>query len=202
MAKDIKTGDILTTSDVAEAFLQAKAEPSTYDAIRTLAEAIAKNAQPSALDMAGISKEKQDALMGKAAKPVRHRYVPGKSEETDATFTMVVVESRRFPNGRIVRLENYREPEGCFKPMSQGGRAPDGATIWANAQHYQPVKGERPPKNVIHPYYRQYLYETYWKADLGRLVGKSFRERECLTPEGFKTPWEEGAMFAVDEDAA
>lgn len=176
------------------------AEPSTYDAIRALAEAIAKNGQPSALDMAGISKDKQDALMGKTAKPVRYRKVPGRSQETEATFTMIVVESRKFPSGRVVRLEDYREPDGVFKPMSQGGRVPDGATIWADGQHYQPVPGQRPPKNAIHTYHRQYLYETYWKADLGRLVGKQLRAAECLTPEAFNAPWEESSMYATDEE--
>lgn len=180
--------------------LEVTTEPTTFEAIRALAEAIAKSGQPSALDMAGISKERQDALMGKTAKPMRFRKVPGRSQETEATFTMIVVESRKFPSGRVVRLEDYREPDGCFRPISQGGRVPDGATIWSDGQHYQPEAGKRPPKNAIHPYHRQFLYETYWKADLGRLVGKPLRVAECLTPEGFSAPWEESAVYSTDEE--
>lgn len=194
MAKDEKKTD---QSPPAPA-----AEPSTFDAIKALAEAISKNGQPSPLDMAGISKERQDALMGKTAKPMRFKRVPGRSQDTEATFTMIVVESRKYPTGRVVRLEDYKEPAGCFTPVSQGGRVPDGATIWADGQHHQPDHGKRPPKNAIHAYHRQYLYETYWKADLGRIVGKALRVYDCLTPAAFEMPWEESTMFAVEEEDA
>lgn len=74
-----------------------------------------------------------------------------------ATFTAIAIPHPRFPNGKVVRLDNYKEPvfDEHNLPKSQG----DGRM----ATHL--------PDGRINPMFRDYVWKTFYQADLLRYVG-------------------------------
>lgn len=110
-------------------------------------------------ETAKFEKLKNDARNRKL-RPERTQRV--KSIDTGATFTMAITESREFPSGKITRLDNYEKPDVWDKHVAEGGPHPDGLDIFDN------VTGKMLPLS------QQVVYETYIKADLANLVGKSW----------------------------
>lgn len=156
-----------------------------------LISAFASQTKPSEFAMSGLSPADEKRLTS-VPKPQRYRAIAGKSEQTSATFTMIVVESKTFPLGRVVRLENYQFPEGHDKPASNGGLVPDGHPI-------------RDPggRNGFHVLYLQWRWETFQQADLRSLVGRSVDSRNCVNPnDPREVPWEESTVFRMTEEAA
>lgn len=173
----------------------------TAAAIQELARSLIAQAPKSPLEMSGLSPEAQQTLTGTPT-PKRWRLVPGKSEETGATFDLHIVESRGMPHGRVTQLLNYRHPEGIYRSQSNGGRMPDGFPIWKDNKEYVPPEGQEPPRSLLTPQYLQWRWTTFWQSDIRTIVGKELRQRYCLTDDGFKTPWQQGKVAVVTEDAA
>src|SRR6185312_9416616 len=106
--------------------------------VSLLAEALAKamkEGQPTAGLITGMSEERLARAQGKYDKPKRYRIIPGKSPETEATFDMLVVESRTHKEGRVIQLNNYRHPKGMFQYQAVGGRCPDNLQMWQKEAH-------------------------------------------------------------------
>jgi hypothetical protein len=145
--------------------------------------------------MAGMSPE-QIAQITKPPPWIPHfRYVPCRSEETGATFAAHVVESRRFPNGRIIGLRDYKHPEGVYTFQSNGGRVPDGMPILRNANE-APGEGRELQKHQLAPSYLE-----FWKRDLSRYVGRELFASLCVdSANGLKTPWLEGHVGLLNRD--
>ncbi len=123
-----------------------------------------------------------------------HRSIACKSEETGATFDANINASRTFANGRVVGLGNYRHPPSAYIHQAQGGRVPDGLQIFSNAaSSVRP--GEEPRKGELTPYFLQWRYEEFWKADLRRYNGKELHAHLCVEgAKGLATPWQPGTV--------
>lgn len=81
------------------------------------------------------------------------RSVKCQSTETGATFTAIVTPSRKYPEGRVVSLEDYRQPEDAAEKLPEGMRQKNPDGTWNMAA-------------------KQWLFQNYWQADLIRYVGK------------------------------
>jgi hypothetical protein len=159
-------------------------------AIHALAEA---QRTKSPLEHSGLSPEQQRRLTDTPAVP-RYRYVPCKSEETGATFDAHVLESRKYPNGRIVALRGYTHPAGVEISQLQGGLVPEGMAVF------------NPDARSYTVQYKQWRWETFYQVDLRRYCSGS-RELTpglCAEPKGMSTPWLAGAVrqVGVEDDAA
>lgn len=85
---------------------------------------------------------------------------------TGATFTARVVKSRTYPQGRVVQLDDYRQPEGFDVPARSGGLYPgEVEQIFASNAGSQ----ERKDYSVQ---FKKWSWETYWREDLRAFVGK------------------------------
>jgi hypothetical protein len=175
---------------------------ATIDAVTALAKAlIANQPAPAGQYPAGWSKAKIDATVVPPP-PHKWRLVPGRSPDTGATFDMLVVESRTHKEGRVTELRNYRHPAGLYTHESAGGLVPDGMPIYQDqkqAAHLPP--GVEPEKASLHQLFLQWRWSNYFQKDLRACIGEGKREQGalraswCATPEGMKTPWNEGATF-------
>lgn len=189
---------------------------SQQDQITALREALARSDErfermmtafeskerPDSLAMAGLSEAKIHALTA-PPKPQKFRTIPGRSEETGATFNMVVVESKAHATGRVVRLENYRHPKGVDVHQAQQGLVPDGHPIYrgGNGSVAQGPDGQA-ISSMLDPLYKQWRWENFMQADLRAINGKPLSSRYCLDPKGMATPWLESSVTTYDADAA
>jgi hypothetical protein len=94
------------------------------------------------------------------------------SEISGSKFTAVVCASRTFPNGRVVKLENYRYATGSDTNEREGGLVPNGITV---------KNKSGTPTTEWH----QWRWENFWKADLCHYVGNELpvMARVDATPE-------------------
>lgn len=76
---------------------------------------------------------------------------PGVTSDA-ATFTAIVVDHPRFPNGIVTRLEDYKEPEFTEANLPNGMKM--------NLKN-----------GVIDPMFRDWRWHTFLQADLKRYVG-------------------------------
>ena len=106
----------------------------------------------------------------------RERRIPCTSEDTGATFWARVVESKGFPQGRIIELLEYKHPAGVDKHEIDGGRVPSGLPIG------------RPDNGHPTPEYKHWLWEEFWLRDLKSFVGKAFQGR-YQTENTPPVPW-------------
>lgn len=122
-----------------------------------------------------------DRLKGRQRAIPQFKLIACKSD-TGATFDARIVRSRAFPTGRIVCLENYQHPAGYDKHLRDGGLVSDGV----------PLRDHQTGQFL--PLFKQYLYETYWKADLQYFVGRAWsdRFRASPLPGGETEAWEGG----------
>jgi hypothetical protein len=173
----------------------------TAEALREVAREIAAattKQNPGPLSMSGLSEEAQRALVTPPP-PKSWRMVPGRSEETKATFTMHVQASRKFPDGVITRLHDYKHPPGIFQHQTRNadgdptnnGLVPEGLPILADPTHGVPV-GQEPPYEMLSPMYLQWRYENFYKQDLAYYINRGLRAEFCAHPDGMRTPWQEG----------
>lgn len=155
---------------------------------------------PSPLGLVGLSEEQQNALI-RAPKPQKFRVIPGYNEERGTTFQMFVVESKAFPNGRVVRLEGYKHPDGIDRHQMQGGLVPDGHPIY-NQGGGMGSEAERAAS--MNPLYKQWRFEHFYQADLKEVAsGRSLASRFCVDPEDVKNiPWQESKVTQYDSDEA
>lgn len=168
----------------------------TAAAIQQLAEAMLAQAPKTPLEMSGLSKEAQHTLTTPGV-PKRFRIIPGKSDETGATFDMLVVESgKAMPNGRVTQLFNYKHPDGMFAPQSQGGRMPDGFPFLKDNTQGVP-EGTEFPRHMLSIKYLHWRWMNFWKVDLTRMVGKELKSHFCASDDGLKTPWQAGKAALV-----
>jgi hypothetical protein len=177
-----------------------KKDPQTVT-IEAMAQAFAaamKAAGPDATLLTGMSEHRLDTVRGKFDKPVRQRFIKGKSVETGSTFMMVVLESKSatHPHGRVVRLENYQHPHDAYIPQSQGGRMPDGIQIWQDEKVREQNISNSTPSHMLNMYFKQWRWETFWKSDLARIAnGNPLRVEICVDgAEALKTPWEDSTL--------
>jgi hypothetical protein len=149
------------------------------------------------LEIAGLTPERIDAIKLPPA-PQRYREVPWQSAETGATGIAHVIESKKFPNGRITTIAGYTHPLAAYLHQSEGGMVPDGFHMWADKP--RTIEGKEPQQGDLNQGFLQWRYETFYKADLARYAGKGLTQ-ECCHPEGagLKTPWQESRVGAVSE---
>ncbi len=86
--------------------------------------------------------------------------VPCKSENTEATFTALVL------RGTVIDLAEYTHPQGVEMEQQAGGLAPNG----------MPKKTKLNGSEISNPAYDQWLWETYWQADIRTYNGKALRK--------------------------
>lgn len=168
--------------------------------VEILAEALAKalkGSQPTAGMLTGMSEERLERVQGKHDKPIRQRIIKGKSPDTGATFDMVVLESRTHKNGRVVRLDHYTHPPEAYLTQSQGGMMPDGNNIWRDGKANGKLSDET-PTTELSVFFKQWRYETFWKADLQRIAnGAALRVEACVDgAKALETPWVDTQLFS------
>jgi hypothetical protein len=167
--------------------------------IDAMGEAIRQNRPKTAYGEAGFTPE-QEAKLAELPKPQRHRKVACKSEDTGATFTACVVESKSHPHGRIVSLENYTHPPGILTYKAQGGRVPDGQRI-LRAGTAAPAEDAKIPKHDFDIYYLQWRWTEFYQQDLRRYAGKPLLPSHAVDQAAFTTPWQEGTVGNLSEVA-
>lgn len=98
--------------------------------------------------------------------PTKTYLIPCANPRNGATFTAVVVPSREFEAGRVVRLDAYHYPEDIEKRARKAGKR----------IHLERFGGSDPRdsgKQGLAKEYLQWRYETYHKADMGAYQGQS-----------------------------
>ena len=88
----------------------------------------------------------------KYQKPIKQENVECVNRETGSEFVAEVMPSRQFPQGRVVRIRDYKHPDGVDARQKDGGLVPDGYVIGSNE-------------------HREWKKDRYFKADLQRWVG-------------------------------
>lgn len=157
-----------------------------------IGQAIRENREPGPFQRAGYSPERI-AELTEPPKAKKWRRVACRSEDTQATFTACVVESKQFPAGRIVALENYTHPPGVAVYQSEGGLVPTSMQI-LRAGTAAPEEGRNPPKHDLTPYYMQWRWEEFWQKDLRRHAGKELKRQHAIDEAAFTTPWQDGRV--------
>jgi len=177
-----------------------KIDPSTPDFIAAIQE-LARSLKPQGpLEMAGLTPERI-AEITQLPKAQRYRRIPWKSEETGATGIAHVVESKKFPNGRIVAVEGYTHPVDAYKHESEGGKVPDGFQMWAGHAKSLP-EGQEPMQGDLNQGFLQWRYETFYRADLRYYIGREIKAHHCQDDgPGLKTPWSESKVGPAAEAA-
>jgi hypothetical protein len=179
-----------------------KGEDPTVEAINRLAQALIEHQPKSPLELSGISKERQHALTTAAA-PKRWRAIPGKSPDTGATFTMIVIESKVWPSGRVTEIRDYKYPSGMYKTQSNGGIVPEGMPIYADPTkvgNHLP-EGEDPPTGILTNHFKQWRWTQFYQTDLRQCVGKELRQHYCREADGMKTAWQDGHVYTSQSAA-
>jgi hypothetical protein len=150
------------------------------------------------LEQAGLSPERI-AQIKELPKPQRWRDIPWQSEETGATGIAHVIESKKFTEGRITSIAGYTHPPASYKTQSEGGMVPDGFHMWADKP--RTIEGIEPQQGDLNQGFLQWRYETFYKADLARYIGKAITTG-CSDPAGagLKTPWQESRVGAVSQE--
>lgn len=171
-----------------------------------MAAAIESQARPNELTMAGLSEAKQKAMVSPPP-PQKFRVIRGRSSVTKATFNMIVVQSKAFPKGRVVRLEEYKHPKGIDTHQSMKGLVPDGLQIKATGSLVGEIGPDGDQRSVTASrtgytlQYLQWRWEEFYQTDLRRLVGKSVMADECIDAKDIeKVPWKDSENFTIDVD--
>lgn len=146
-----------------------------------LAQELPKQLAPAVRTLQEKFESDMGAMRGHDRPPLVERTIACKSPLTGSTFTARIVESRGWPQGRIVDLVDYTHPAGIDKHVSDGGIVPDGLTIHIGAD--RAGKATLPDGTEIAvsigdftPEYKMWSYETFWKRDLAEFNGKPFAE--------------------------
>lgn len=179
---------------------EKNAEKSDVKVIaEAIGEAIRANRPQGPLEQAGFS-EARIAELTEPPKPKKWREVKCRSEDTGATFTACVVESRAMVAGRIIQLKDYRHPVASATFQKDGGLVPDGMQILRAGMASPNVDPNTIPKQDFTPHYLAWRWQEFWKQDLKRHIGKELKAHMCASPQDLSTAWQEGRVRA--EDAA
>jgi len=180
----------------AEKFVPPPAPPDLATAIgKAMADAI----KSTRSDARGLSPEQIERLETPPA-PKRHRKVACRSEETGATFTACVVESKNMPGGRIVAFEDYKHPAGVATYQSAGGLVPDGMQILRSGSSAPQGDLSNLQKHDFTPFYLQWRWVEFWQKDIRRYSGKELKAHIAVDPAAFQTPWQEGRVGSLIDD--
>lgn len=128
------------------------------------------------------------AMRGHDRPPLVERMIACKSPATGSTFQARIVESRGWPQGKVVDLVDYTHPDGIDKHVADGGIVPDGLNIRIGADRAGKAKLPDGTEITISvgdftPEYKMWKYAEYWKRDLVEFVGKPFAEYIRAKPE-------------------
>lgn len=182
--------------------LLAKSQANT----ERMAAAFESNQRPNELTMAGLSEARQKQ-MTTPPPPQKFRVLRGRSSVTKATFSMIVIQSRAFPKGRVVRLEEYRHPKGIETHQAMKGLVPDGLPIRNGGSNTSEVgpdgesRGVVSSRNGMNLVYLQWRWEEFYQTDLRRLVSKAVLPEECLDAKDLdKVAWKDSETFTLDEN--
>lgn len=161
-------GDVKIDSDVLKGMLDAAAEAGARAAVAAFS-AMPKAqtdpaADPNAPSPLPSDQQKEIAYAKATGQPIADR-TPKKERRIEcethglkgvssdgATFTAVIVDRPGFPNGVVLRLEDYKEPTFTEDNIPKG-------------THQAQADGN------IDPLFRNWKWNTFWKADLLRYVG-------------------------------
>lgn len=178
-----------------------KKPPTEMTAVEAITQLAASLKPQGPLEQAGMSQAQIDQIT-KLPTPKKYRDVPCKSEATGCSFTAHVVESKKFPQGRIVSLSGYTYPEGMFQYQSNGGRVPDGFPVLKDANGGALGDGIQLEKHQLSTMYLQWRWTEFWQRDLEAFVGKELAVHHCADAAGMRTPWLEGAVRSLlDEES-
>lgn len=162
-------GTVQIDQDVLRGMLNDAAEAGAKAAVTAFASQPARTPDETPQDANAPStlpsdQQKEIAYAKATGQPIQDR-TPKKERRIDcvthglagvssdgATFTAVVVDRPGFPNGIVVRLDGYKEPEFTEANMPKG-------------MHMKQADGK------IDPLFRNWMWNTFWKADLLRYVG-------------------------------
>ncbi len=183
---------------MAEAKIKLETPPQDQTLAQVIAE-LARALKPQGpLEQAGLTAEHIERIT-KPPPPQKFRDIPWRSEETGATGTAHVVESRKMPNGRIVSIAGYTHPPEAYMHESEGGKVPDGFSMWSGQRRTIPERQE-PQQGDLNPGFLQWRYEMFYREDLRRFIGKEIKAHHCQDDgPGLKTPWSESKVGAVSE---
>jgi len=127
---------------------------------KVLAEALREAMNPTINDRLALQERPAPEV-----EPVRVACV----SPSGAQFTAVVVPSRAFPQGRVVKIEDYLYPASAAL-RAAGMSCVDGPdTITLSGNLYYPQGHERAGR--LTPDAKQYVWETTYQADLRAFVG-------------------------------
>lgn len=125
-------------------------------------------------------------LKGHNVPSAPYKIVRCKSERTESTFGCRVVKSRKFPQGRIISLDDYQHPAGTDKHVTEGGLVPEGMQI-------RGADGRPTPE------YKQWRWEAYWQRDLRDYVGQPLLDRYRLEPFDPSEKWITGPEPEIED---
>jgi hypothetical protein len=159
---------------------------------------LAKTLKPqNALDQAGLSPERKAQILD-VPPSQKYREIPWQSQETGATGIAHVIESRGMKNGRITRISGYTRPREAYVKQSDGGRVPDGFEMWREGPMLLPEDRE-PPPGIFNPVFNQWLWETFYQADLRFYIGREIQAHHCKSSDGLATKWQESRVGAISD---
>jgi hypothetical protein len=175
----------------------ATQELTTAQAIALLAESMRPQGP---LEQAGFTAEQVNQLT-KPPAPQRYRDIPWRSEETGATAIAHVIESKKFANGRVVYLSDYKHPQEAYIHESEGGRVPDGFHMWAGGHPVELPQGKEPAPGVFNPGFLQWRWLNFYQADLRRYIGREIQPHHCQMSDAIKTTaWIDGKVGKLDAE--
>ena len=163
-----------------------------------LAAAITGMQPKTPLEMSGLSPEAQRALSTPPpASEHTYRRMKAKGENGD-TFTIIVVPSKAHKNGRIVRVEDYRFPEGIYKSVANGGIVPDGMPVRKNGTK---ANGEIVPREECHILYLHWRTTEFYVPANKRYVGKGLQPSDLVNEADIAMPWADPSLNVTDDAA-
>lgn len=165
--------------------------------IDAIGAAIRQNRPQGPLEQAGFSPERIAELTEPPA-PKRWREVPCKSDDTGATFTAVVVESKSFKEGRIIEIRDYQHPKGVATFQKDGGLVPDGMQIMRAGMAGPDRDPNTIPKQDYTPFYLQWRWAEFWKRDLRRFAGSELKPSMMVSTTPI--PWLDGKVRVSGDD--
>ena len=121
----------------------------------------------------------------------------------------MVVESKKHPHGRIVRLENYTHPEGVYKPAAvdpttgenTGGGLIPGLPIFVSNE-FSAMDVKKAPSHALSVQYKQWRWENFWQKDLRYYIGRGMQPHFCVNGASLNTEWQQsGTEFSEASSA-
>lgn len=182
---------------------QIESPPELPDSTALLKELVTQllARQPADPANMGLTEEQRQKLT--APIPLqKYRRIACKSEETGATFVANVVEARdkaKFPEGRITQIEEYRHPANLYKYVSAGGLIPDGMPVVAGKQGLPNLGANGEPLDELHPQFKDWRWQEFWKRDLRYFIGRQMRREFCAEDGGMQTPWLTSSNVPAEE---